>query len=259
MSFAAVTAPALLALQQTGTFNKQLQQLGKATIAFFSIPVQAGWCQAAFCVFLLFILKWSGLVVWSLQLIDLVCDSVTPCHGVISSPFFLMLNIICNHFVICIIFTINSVPVYHLHEISISSENSNLPLWHFGLYNALWWTLDFVRLVMQAKVLSLSPQSACRGACPWSTCSEWSPCWRADSHIVGLHNGTLGNSNPHVLTMSFLHVYRRFVWCLRPRYMGMEPSLLFSQLLSSLLYIVLMQLGMQLNCEHHLPLQLNKK
>eukprot|EP00434_Breviolum_minutum_P033275 symbB.v1.2.029445.t2/scaffold3217.1/size62816/2 len=42
MSFAAVTAPALLALQQTGTFNQQLQQLGKATIAFFSIPVQAG-------------------------------------------------------------------------------------------------------------------------------------------------------------------------------------------------------------------------
>jgi len=37
-----VTAPALLALQQTGTFNEQLQQLGKATIAFFSIPVQAG-------------------------------------------------------------------------------------------------------------------------------------------------------------------------------------------------------------------------
>ena len=50
MSFAAVTAPALLALQQTGTFNKQMQQLGKATIAFFSIPVQAGWCQAAFWV-----------------------------------------------------------------------------------------------------------------------------------------------------------------------------------------------------------------
>jgi len=42
MSFAAVTAPALLALQQTGTFNEQMQQLGKATIAFFSIPVQAG-------------------------------------------------------------------------------------------------------------------------------------------------------------------------------------------------------------------------
>ena len=56
MSFAAVTAPALLALQQTGTFNEQLQQL-QQTMTWISIPVQAGLCQAEFCVFCFLVLK----------------------------------------------------------------------------------------------------------------------------------------------------------------------------------------------------------
>ena len=129
MSFAAVTAPALLALQQTGTFNEQLQQLGKATIAFFSIPVQAGWCQAAFGVFCCLYSSdpdwWFGVS----QLIVPECDSVTPCHGVISSLFFLMLNIY-NHFVISVLQFILYLYIIFMKSVS---ENSNLPLWHFGL------------------------------------------------------------------------------------------------------------------------------